>query len=398
MEAIILIVLAIWIYYNFSYKNKSKERIKPNVMDAVFRDLKEGAKMKVDTKDGKINFNMGEMPDFKDKLPNKGKIRRISLLALLLFIALGLFFGAYYKVSEQEQAVVTMFGQVVRTDSAGLYWKIPLLQRVHKVDTTTSGMPIGYRVEAGGRDDGDNDYTSTVSNEATMITSDFNFVNVDFYLEYRVSNPVQYLYASFDPEGILRNEAQAAIRSTISRYNVDDVITVGKSQIQAEVKDKLIAALEENDIGIQVVNVLVQDAEPPTADIMAAFKAVETAKQGAQTASTQAMQYKNERIPAAEANADKTKQNAEARKEARIAEATGQVERFNRMYEEYSKFPLVTKQRMFYETIEDVLPELKVIITDGNTSTMYPLDSFSQNVREAEKPAQSSSPSAENNG
>ncbi|NWO21536.1 FtsH protease activity modulator HflK [Oribacterium sp. oral taxon 102] len=308
------------------------------------------------------------------------KLRGPAAALLLLFFTALLASGSYYKVSEQEQAVVTMFGQVIRTDSAGLYWKLPFVQSVHKVDTTTSGMPIGYTLENGSRYDGDNAYSDTVPSEAMMITSDFNFVNVDFYLEYRVSNPVQYLYASSDPEGILRNEAQSAIRSTIAKYSVDDVITTGKSQIQAEVRDKLIAALEENDIGIQVVNVLVQDAEPPTSEVLAAFKAVETAKQGAQTAGTQAQQYRNERIPAAEANADKTRQTAEAAKQARIAEATGQVERFNRMYEEYSKYPLVTKQRLFYETIEDVLPELKVIITDGKTATMYPLDSFSEAV------------------
>ena len=104
---------------------------------------------------------------------------------------------------------------------------------------------------------------------------------------------------------------------------------------------------------------------------------VETAKQGAQTAENNANQYKNEKIPAAEASADKITQDAEAKKESRIAEAQGQVERFNEMYAEYTKYPLITKQRMFYETMEDVLPDLKVIITDGKTQTMCPLDSFS---------------------
>ena len=88
--------------------------------------------------------------------------------------------------------------------------------------------------------------------------------------------------------------------------------------------------------------------------------------------------------PAAEASADKITQDAEAKKEARIAEAQGQAERFNEMYAEYTKYPLITKQRMFYETMEDVLPDLKVIITDGNTQTMYPLDSFSTQMQTTE--------------
>ena len=367
MPELIVIVICFLAYFLYSRRTKGGRN---RIREAKFWNM--------DGK-GRMDFNMGKLSKLNWE-GNMPKLRGPAAALLLLFFAALLASGSYYKVSEQEQAVVTMFGQVIRTDSAGLYWKLPFVQSVHKVDTTTSGMPIGYTLENGSRYDGDNAYSDTVPSEAMMITSDFNFVNVDFYLEYRVSNPVQYLYASSDPEGILRNEAQSAIRSTIAKYSVDDVITTGKSQIQAEVRDKLIAALEENDIGIQVVNVLVQDAEPPTSEVLAAFKAVETAKQGAQTAGTQAQQYRNERIPAAEANADKTRQTAEAAKQARIAEATGQVERFNRMYEEYSKYPLVTKQRLFYETIEDVLPELKVIITDGKTATMYPLDSFSEAV------------------
>ena len=288
-----------------------------------------------------------------------------------LVIILILFADCFYNVNEQEQAVVTMFGQVQQVNGAGLYLKIPILQRVKKVDTTTKGVPIGYRAE-----NGEGGKSEVVDAESMMITSDFNFVDVDFYLEYRVSDPVKYLYASTEPEKILANLAQAAIRSAVVDYTVDDVITTGKSQIQADVKDRLIDKLTEADIGLQLVNISLQDAEPPTSEVMEAFKAVETAKQGADTAINNAKKYQNEQIPAAEAEADKIIQDATAEKEARIAEAAGQVERFNRMFEEYSKYPLITKQRMFYETMESLLPGLKVIITDGQTETMLPLDDF----------------------
>lgn len=290
----------------------------------------------------------------------------IPLLVVLILIG-----DCFYYVNEQEQAVVTMFGQVQQVNGAGLYPKIPILQRVRKVDTTTKGVPIGYRSE-----NGEGGKSEVVDAESMMITSDFNFVDVDFYLEYRVSDPVKYLYESTEPEKILANLAQAAIRSAVVDYSVDDVITTGKSQIQADVKDRLIDKLTEADIGLQLVNISLQDAEPPTTEVMEAFKAVETAKQGADTAINNAKKYQNEQIPAAEAEADKIIQDATAEKEARIAEAAGQVERFNRMYEEYSKYPLITKQRMFYEAMESMLPGLKVIITDGQTETMLPLDSF----------------------
>lgn len=307
--------------------------------------------------------------------------KAIGLVIGIIFVIV-LLASTIYSVGEQEQAVLTMFGQVQGIQTAGLYVKVPFIQHVKKVDTTTQGMTIGYRL-SGDRDDDKAQKSTPVASEATMITSDFNFVNIDFYLEYKVSNPVKFLYAASKPEYILKNETQAAIRSTVVNYTVDDVITTGKSQIQAEVKEKLIAALKAQDIGIQVVNVSVQDAEPPTDEVMQSFKAVETAKQGAQTATNEANQYKNEKIPAAEASTDKIKQDAEAKKQARIAEAQGQVERFNEMYAEYTKYPLITKQRMFYETMEDVLPDLKVIITDGTTQTMLPLDKFSETAAAA---------------
>ena len=134
--------------------------------------------------------------------------------------------------------------------------------------------------------------------------------------------------------------------------------------------------LNDHQIGLSVVNITVQDSAPPTQEIIQAFKAVETAKQGADTARNNALAYQNEKLPAAEADADKIIQNAEAQKAARIAEAEGQVARLNQVYEQYKNYPLITKKRMFFETLEDVLPDLKVIITDGNTETMYPLESF----------------------
>lgn len=302
--------------------------------------------------------------------PNRKKRvgRLIIILALIVFAAICLF-SSFYKVDEQEAAVVTMFGNILRTDRAGLYFKVPFLQQVKKVDTTIHGTGIGYVV----RDDGQ---SFTKDTEGIMITSDFNLIDIDFYMEYRVSDPVAYLYHSQNPESILKNIALASIRSTVIDFTVDDAMTTGKSQIQSLVKEKMQTILAEEDIGLQVVNITVQDAEPPTETVVHAFKAVETAKQGKDTAINNANKYKNEQTPAAEAEADQIIQSAEAAKQARIAEAEGQVARFNAMFEQYVLNPLITKQRLFYEAMEEVLPDARVIITDGGTQTVYPLDSF----------------------
>ncbi len=322
------------------------------------------------------NFTFPKDPGSQEGTGRAGKgggILRITAIILGILIVLSFLRGAYYSVDEQENAVVTMFGKVVRTDTAGLHFKLPWLQKVTIVDMTTHGFGIGYDVDNYGQN-------ITVEDEGIMITSDFNFVDIDFYLEYKVSDPIKYIYNSKEPEAILKNAALAAIRSTVSDYTVDDVITTGKSQIQAEIRDRLSASLNHKDIGLQVVNIQIQDAEPPTQEIVQAFKAVETAKQGKETAINNANRYRNESLPTAEAEADKIVQTAQAAKEARIAEAQGQVARFEKMYDEYVKYPNITRQRLYYEAMEKVLPGQKIIITDGNTQQLLPIGSFTGNA------------------
>ncbi|MBQ9278390.1 MAG: FtsH protease activity modulator HflK [Lachnospiraceae bacterium] len=319
---------------------------------------------------------MAEFEKYEDPNVKKAKkVLRIILLPIIGIFVLIIIFNCFYSVNEQRNAVVTQFGKIVKVNTAGFYLKAPW-QKVHMVDMTTHGTGIGYIVSSTGQNITDTD-------NGVMITSDFNLLNIDFYLEYRVSDPVAYLYNSESPENILSNIALANIRTTVSNYTVDEAMTTGKSQIQADVKDAMIEELNNRQVGLTVVNITIQDSEPPTDEIIAAFKAVETAKQGADTAMNNAHQYQNQKIPEAEAKADAIIQGAEAQKESRIAEAEGQVARFNEIYAEYEKYPLITKKRLFYEKMEEILPGLKVIITDGNTETMLPLDSFmSENAKE----------------
>ncbi|WP_066713456.1 FtsH protease activity modulator HflK [Clostridium sp. Marseille-P299] len=305
----------------------------------------------------------------RDNIPVKHVVRTVVVVAVI--VALLVIFGnSMYTINEQEQAVVTTFGKASTVNEPGLHFKIPFIQEVTKVDTTIKGFAIGYDEKTG----------ETISEESLMITSDYNFVNVDFYVEYKVIDPVKALYASDQPVEILKNLAQSCIRAEVGSYDVDSVITTGKNEIQNAIREKIVKELEKQDIGVQLINLTIQDAEPPTEEVMEAFKAVETAKQGKETAINNANKYRNEELPASEASIDQILKEAEATKEARINEAEGQVARFNAMYAEYIKFPLITKQRMFYEAMEDILPDLKVIIdnTETGTQTILPLDSFVQ--------------------
>ena len=294
-------------------------------------------------------------------------VKRAGFLGVAVAAAAVVGFGSFYNIGEQEQAVLTTMGVASNVTEPGLHFKIPIIQRVQKVNTTIQGFALGY-------DPANNESTEE---DSLMITGDYNFVNVDFFIEYKVSDPVKAVYASEDPVLILKNISKSCVRSVIGSYDVDSVLTTGKNEIQSMIKEMIVEKLEKHDVGLQVVNVTIQDSEPPTAEVMEAFKAVETAKQGKETAINNANKYRNEKLPGAKAEIDKILQDAEAEKTKRINEANAEVAKFNAMYEEYVKNPQVTRQRMFYETMEDVLPRLKVIIdgTDG-ISTILPLDSF----------------------
>lgn len=302
----------------------------------------------------------------KPKKPMGKRIALVAVLVLCLLAAGTAAMNSFYTIGEQENAVVTTFGVPQTVTSPGLHFKVPFVQQVRKVDMTIKGFSVGYDLKT----------NESKPEESLMITSDYNFVNVDFFLEYRVTDPVKYLYNSEDAAAILKTLAQSYIRDTIGLYPVDDVITSGKSQIQAEIKEKIMGRMEKEDLGVQLVNLTIQDAEPPTAEVLAAFKDVENAKQGKDTALNNANKYRSEQLPAAEAEADQILRRAEAAKESRINEANGQVARFNAMYEEYSKFPGITKQRMYYETMEQLLPGIQVILTDenGNHLNMFSFD------------------------
>ncbi|MDO4344183.1 MAG: FtsH protease activity modulator HflK [Eubacteriales bacterium] len=300
----------------------------------------------------------------------KGAARLGAVIAAVVIIGMAVAGDSFYQIGEQEQAVLVTLGKPSAVSETGLHFKMPLIQSVHKVNTTIQGFPVGYDMAT----------NENVEQESVMITQDYNFINVDFFVEYRIVEPVQYLYASSQPEVILKNIAQSSIRTVVGSYKVDDVLTTGKGEIQSKIKDMITAKLEQHDIGIQLVNITMQDSEPPTSEVLQAFKAVENAKQGKETALNNANKYRNEQLPEAEAEADQIIKEAEAQKQTRINEAEAQVARFNAMYEEYRKNPVVTKQRMFFETMEEVLPDMKVIIDSGDgVQKVLPLESFTGN-------------------
>ena len=302
------------------------------------------------------------------------KLARFLPLVLAVLVLVAAALTCFYTVDDKQQAVVTTFGKVIDVTGPGLHFKLPFgIQQVEKVDVNVyQKIELGYTTDENG-----NILTNT--SESTMITGDYNIVNVDFFVEYKISDPVQYLYSSTAPELILRNLIQSQVRNVVGSSTVDSVLTDGKESIQLQVKELVAQILAEYDIGLSLVDVRIQDAEPPTVDVIEAFKAVETAKQQAQAVVNDSIAYENAQLPAAEAEVDKLLREAEYQKTARINEAVEQVAMFAAMYEEYAQDPDMTKARMYYEAIQRILPGVRLYINTGDGTDiqmLLPLESI----------------------
>ena len=311
----------------------------------------------------------------KNKLPLKN-LGKNMILILLVMMLIGGAMSCFYTVDDKQQAVVTTFGKVTDITNAGVHFKLPFgIQHVQKVDVN-----VYQKIELGYSSYGNDYYGVTNESESTMITGDYNIVNVDFFVEYKISDPVAYLYSSNSPELILRNLIQSQVRNVVGSSSVDAVLTDGKENIQMQVKDLVTGILAEYDIGLTLVDVKIQDSEPPTQEVIEAFKAVETAKQQAEAVINEAKAYENAKLPQAQAEADQLIQNAEYLKQKRINEAKEQVAMFTAMYEEYKRNPDITRSRMYYEAIQQILPGVKLYINTAaggdDVQMLLPLESL----------------------
>ena len=333
--------------------------------------------------------NMQDKSGFSDDFPPK-KLKGIVTAVIIIAAAAFLLLSSVYTVNDKQQAVVTTFGKVTSVEDPGIHFKLPFgIQKAHHVDVNVyRKIEIGYRSTpdsygyaqpehyAAGKTD-----AVSVDSESKMISGDYNIVNCDFFVEYKISDPVKYLYNSENPDEILKSLAQSHIRNVISSYDVESILTTGKSEIQAKIKEGISEELIVYDLGLVLTDIKLQDSEPPTEQVKEAFKEVETAKQDMETLINNAEAYRNSEIPKAEAEADRLLKDAEYQKQSRINEANMQTAMFKALYEGYAQNPSVTKKRMFFETIEKVLPEAKVYIdtAESGTQKLLPIESFTQN-------------------
>ena len=221
-----------------------------------------------------------------------------------------------------------------------------------------------------------------------MITGDEYIVLTDLVVQWRIVDPKKYLFNAQDPKTILHSATSSAIRSIIGSSTIDDALTDGKAEIEAETRELLVSLLDKYDIGISVIGVKLQDVDVPNSEVRAAFTAVTDAREMKNTKINEATKYSNQRISEAEGEKDAIISKAQGEKTSRIEQANGEVALFNNLYEEYRLNKEITRERLVFETLETVLPNAQIyIMNDDGSSTMkyLPLQQIQTNSSTTEK-------------
>ncbi len=289
-------------------------------------------------------------------------------------------FTTWYTVDESEQAVIVTFGKVDSTvTESGLHFKFPWpVQKVEKLSKETFSLTFGYTEENG--------EIKEFPNETKMITGDENIVLADLVVQWKITDPAKYLYNAENPRDILYDATSASLRSIIGSSKIDDALTSGKAEIEAEVWELLTALMEKYDIGISVLTVKLQDVELPNKEVRKAFTDVTDARETMNTKINEAKKYQNKRLNEAEGEKDAIISKAQGEKEARIQKAIGDVAVFNELYNAYKANPRITRQRLVLETLEQVLPNAEIYIMndDGNTLKYFPIRPLESQKSKAE--------------
>jgi membrane protease subunit HflK len=316
--------------------------------------------------------------DFKlPKIP-KGAIKGIiiGIVALILLV------GSVYQVSPEELGVILRFGKFVRTSEPGLHFKLPLgmetltkvpVQRQLKLEfgfrTTRPGIRTEYRV------------TTDTEKEAVMLTGDLNVVVVEWIVQYKIKDAFNFLFKIRSPEDTFRYMNEAVVRRLVGDNSVDEVITIGRARIATEAKEELQMLCDLYEIGVDVNQLIFQDVNPPD-PVKPSFNEVNEALQEKERKINEAWSEYNQIIPKAAGEAEQAIRAAEGYATERVNRSQGDASLFESVYREYARAPLVTRKRLYLETLNDILPKIKKkIIVDERLKNILPLLNLAEEVK-----------------
>lgn len=291
-----------------------------------------------------------------------------GLLGLLVALWLG---SGFYMVREGERGVVLRFGKFASTSTPGLRWHLPYpVERVLRVNIgEIRTAEVGYRSQARSRTEAD------VTQESQMLTADENIVDVKLAVQYRVKDAADYVFKVRDPDLTVQQVAESAIREVVGKSRMEFILTEGRDAVTQQAALLLQGTLDRYQTGIEVTSVNMQDAQPPE-PVQASFFDAVKAREDEQRLINEAQAYRNEVIPRARGEVARIVADAEAYQGQIIARAEGDTARFAQIAEQYRAAPVVTRQRLYLETMEQVLSRTPKVLMSGNAGklTVLPLD------------------------
>ena len=316
-----------------------------------------------------LDETIKKLQDIINKFTGGGTGGTKPVIYGLIILAVIWALSGLYRVLPDEQGVVLRFGKFVNTTQPGLNYHLPfpiesvLTPKVTKVNR----MDIGFRSE---RDSGfgQGGGVADVPEESLMLTGDENIVNIDFSVFWVIKDAGNFLFKIQDPEGTVKAAAETAMREVIARSDIQPILTEGRAVIERDTQDIIQKILDEYESGVLITQVQTQKADPPD-QVIDAFRDVQAARADMERSKNEAEAYANDVIPRARGEAAKILQAAEAYKKEVVAKAEGEASRFLSIYTEYAKAKEVTQERMYLETMEQVLADINKIIIDKDSGS-----------------------------
>lgn len=316
----------------------------------------------------------------------------ILIIVGILWLASG-----FYIVDQSEEGVVLRFGKYTQTTTPGLNYRLPwpfetvLTPEVERENRVEIGFREATMVNGLSRfpnTRGGDMARSVLDNESLMLTGDENIVDLNFTVRWKINSAEDFLFNVAKPETTIKDVSESAMREIIGKRPIDDALTANKAEIELAARDLIQSILDEYGAGVQVNAVELQQVNPPQ-QVIDAFKDVQAARADAEKAQNEAIGYANDILPKARGQAAQMLQEAEAYKESRVLQAKGQADRFSKQLVEYNKAKDITRQRMYLETMEEVLGKANVVVmgkqTNQNVLPYLPLGQQNQQTKQGSR-------------
>lgn len=296
----------------------------------------------------------------------------IGIIAAVFIIIIAS--SSFYQVGEKEQAVVTRFNKFVRLEGPGLKWKAPFIEKKFKIPIKEiQKLEFGFVTTRASTGKSDFYRGDEQIKEARMLTADLKIIQIEWIVQYKITDPKAYLFNVRHPKASLEAFSEISMSQAAGDYLFDEIITIAKSELTEKVSDLLRDIIEDMNMGVSIQTVKVINVTPPE-EVEAAYNEVVQAQQEMEKINNEAKQEYNERVIPVRGKAEKMIAEAEGYKEERIKTAEGEALYFNSLYTEYIKAPQITKKRMYLETMTEIYPKLNnIYVIDEDQKNLVPL-------------------------